>query len=105
MLISPPRCIGEVARDVAVLGPVSAIIEPSLEHHLGLAAARAAFPEARAFGPPRLERKIRGQRPVEPSPTWPERPGRPGCSRRTAIPVEADATRLLAEGFAHLPAC
>jgi len=66
MLISPPPRIGEVARDVAALGPVSAIVEPSALHHAGLAPARAAFPGARTSGPPGLERKIRGQRPVEP---------------------------------------
>lgn len=99
MLVSPPPRIGDVARDVAALGSVSAIIEPSVEHHLGLAAARAAFPGARAFGPPGLGRKIRGQPPVEP---LPDGPGAPWAGTVETVPVEG-MPRLEETAFFHRP--
>jgi len=66
MLVSPTPRIGAVAAEISALGPVSAIVAPNLLHHLGLAAARAAFPSARTFGPPGLVRKLRGQTQPEP---------------------------------------
>jgi Domain of unknown function (DUF4336) len=190
MLVSPTPRIGELAAEISALGPVSAIVEPNALHHLGLAAARAAFPGARSFGPPGLARKISGQPLPERLVDGPGMPwegavdlvavegmpraeetalfhrssgtlwvtdlafnvrtsdhlptrlfmrlngayGRfahsriartmvrdPGALRRTVDrllalaperllpahgdPVEADATRVLAEAFAHLPAC
>jgi membrane protein implicated in regulation of membrane protease activity len=66
MLVSPTPRIGELAAEISALGPVSAIVEPNALHHLGLAAARAAFPAARSFGPPGLAGKISGQPLPEP---------------------------------------
>ena len=66
MLISPPPRVGELAAEISAVGPVSAIVEPNALHHLGLAAARAAFPGARTFGPRGLARKISGQPLPEP---------------------------------------
>jgi hypothetical protein len=85
MLVSPTPHLGEVAGEIAGLGPVSAIVEPSALHHLGLAAARAAFPGARAFGPPGLAPKIRGQAPVEP---LRDAPGVPWAGTIELVPVE-----------------
>ena len=190
MLVSPTPSIGAVAAEISALGSVSAIVEPNLLHHLGLTAARAAFPGARVFGPPGLARKVAGQPAPEPLVDGPRVPwsgavelvpveGMLGCDetalfhrpsatlwvtdlafnvrtsdhlptrlfmrlngaygrlahsrlarrmvtdrealRRTVDrllalaperllpahgdPVEADATRALADAFAHLPAC
>ena len=55
-----------LAAEISARGPVSAIVEPNALHHLGLAAARAAFPGARTFGPRGLARKISGQPLPEP---------------------------------------
>lgn len=99
MLISPPPRIGEVARAVAALGPVSAIVEPCANHHVGLAPARAAFPGARTFGPPGLARKLRGQPPVEP---LPDGAAAPWAGTVETIPVEG-MPRLEETAFFHRP--
>ena len=61
MLVSPTPRIGELTAEISALGPVSAVVEPNALHHLGLAPARAAFPEARSFGRPGLAGVISGQ--------------------------------------------
>jgi hypothetical protein len=66
MVVSPTPRIGKLAAEISALGPVSAIVEPNALHHLGLPAARAAFPGARTFGPRGLARKISGQPLPEP---------------------------------------
>ncbi len=74
MLVSPTPRIGELAAEISALGPVSAIVEPNALHHLGLAAARAAFPAARSFGSPRLAAKISCQPLPEPLVDGPRMP-------------------------------
>jgi hypothetical protein len=61
LVLSPLPRIGEAAAAVSALGPVAAVVATSALHHLGLRAARLAFPGARVFGPPALKSKLRGQ--------------------------------------------
>lgn len=51
-------------------GPVRALVAPNLLHHLFLAAAREAFPEAVVYGPPGLEAKIAGSALVPGQDAW-----------------------------------
>src|SRR5262245_44398707 len=85
MVVSPTPHLPGAAREISALGPVSAIVEPNTLHHLGLPGARAAFPAARAFGPPGLGKKIAGQPPVEP---LADAPGVPWAGAVELISVE-----------------
>jgi hypothetical protein len=46
--------------EIEALGPVRALIAPNLLHHLSLAEAARAFPQARVFAAPRLREKLGG---------------------------------------------
>jgi len=66
LILSPLPRIDEAAAAINVLGRVTAIVAPSALHHLGLPAARLAFPRARVFGPTALKAKLHGQPMPEP---------------------------------------
>lgn len=54
---SPVALQAETRKAVDALGPVKAIVAPSLFHHLGVRAWTRAYPDADAFACPGLERK------------------------------------------------
>lgn len=57
MLISPVKFSKVVKRELKELGEVKYLIAPNLHHHLHLAHARSAFPQARVYGPSSLQKK------------------------------------------------
>lgn len=56
-ILSPVPVLPRLARQLEALGPVRALVSPNLLHHQGLIAAQRAFPQARVFGRPGLEKK------------------------------------------------
>ena len=54
---SPVRFGPEVRDQIAALGEVAWIVAPNRAHHMFMAKAKQAFPDARLYGAPGLERK------------------------------------------------
>lgn len=75
LLFSPLPRLTELKQELDALGPVRAMIAQSSLHHLGLAPARAAWPDAQLYGPADLLVK-RKDLPFEaalgsnPAPLW-----------------------------------
>lgn len=64
VIVSPPCGPGDASwRATAALGPVRAIVAPNGMHHLGQAAWRQRFPDARCFASPDASRRIARQNP------------------------------------------
>lgn len=59
---APGPLTAGLQREIEALGPVRALIAPNLLHHLFLADAARAFPEARVFAAPGLREKVAGVR-------------------------------------------
>lgn len=97
LVLSPLPHIGEVAAAITSLGRVTAIVAPSALHHLGLPAARLAFPGARVFGPTALKSKLRGQPLPEPLVDAAENPW---TGAMELVPVEG-MPRLAETAFFH----
>jgi hypothetical protein len=97
LVLSPLPRIGEVAAAITSLGRVTAIVAPSALHHLGLPAARLAFPGARVFGPTALKSKLRGQPLPEPLVDAAENPW---TGAMELVPVEG-MPRLAETAFFH----
>ena len=57
MLHSPSAIDAALAREIAALGQVSAIVAPGTFHHLHVPSAQAAFPTAKTFLCPGIEKK------------------------------------------------
>lgn len=57
MLISPVKFGEELKREIQALGTVRYLIGPNSQHHLFLAHARSAFPQAKVYGPASLQEK------------------------------------------------
>jgi hypothetical protein len=57
MLHSPCPITAALAEDIAALGPVAHIVAPGNFHHLHAASAQAAFPDAKTWICPGVERK------------------------------------------------
>jgi hypothetical protein len=62
MLHSPCEMSGPLRQALAELGEVSCIVAPGTFHHLHVASAKAAFPEAETFICPGIEKKCPGMR-------------------------------------------
>ncbi len=57
MLHSPCHITAEIAEEILALGPVAHIVLPGNFHHLHAASAQAAFPDAKTWICPGIERK------------------------------------------------
>ncbi len=55
---APGPLTAGLSREIEALGPVRALIAPNLLHHMFLAEAASAFPQARVFGAPGLREKL-----------------------------------------------
>ncbi len=57
LLHSPCHITAEIAKEILALGPVAHIVVPGNFHHLHAASAQAAFPDAKTWICPGIERK------------------------------------------------
>jgi hypothetical protein len=55
---APGPLTARLGREIEALGPVRALIAPNLLHHMFLATAAEAFPQARVFAAPGLREKL-----------------------------------------------
>lgn len=59
LLHAPGSLSPEDIAAIRALGPVAAVVAPNLEHYLFYGAAREAFPDARGFAAPGLEKRLK----------------------------------------------
>jgi hypothetical protein len=60
MLHSPCSITPEIAKELSTLGPVAYLIAPGNFHHLNIPSAQAAFPDAKTWICPGVEKRSRG---------------------------------------------